>query len=202
VDLEAIVEGLRQWPPALVYLVLFLTAFVEYVVPPVPGDTFVVGGAVLVSAFGWSFLPVLLVVTAGAAFGAWVDFRVGRWLQRSGRLDKLPQTAREGIDGVVAQMKKHGPMYLAINRFVPGLRAFFFVAAGLAGLTTGQVLLWSTVSALAWNAGLVGLGYALGKNLGTLEAVLRDYSVAMWILIGLVFSAFVWRIVAKRRKAK
>jgi membrane protein DedA with SNARE-associated domain len=199
-DLQAIVESLREWPPVLVYLILFLTAFIEYVVPPVPGDTFVVGGAVLVSAFGWGFLPVLLIVTAGAVFGAWLDFMLGRWLHRSERLEKLGPRGRAAVDGIVRQMKKHGPIYLAVNRFLPGIRAFFFVAAGLAGLRTSQVLLWSTVSALAWNAGLVGLGYALGSNLEMLETVLRDYSVAVWIVLGLVIVLTLWRVLRKPRE--
>jgi len=102
-NLQAIVESLREWPPVLVYLILFFTAFVEYVVPPAPGDTFVVGGAVLVSAFGWGFVPVLLVVTAGAVCGAWLDFVLGRWLHRSKRLEKLGPKARAAVDGIVRQ---------------------------------------------------------------------------------------------------
>ncbi len=168
-DLQSVLDTLREWPPFVVYLLLFAGAFLEYIVPPVPGDMFVMAGAVLVAAFGWHFLPVLAVVTLGAVLGAWLDFLLGKWLVRSGRLAKFGDRGQGAISGIVDQMRRRGPAYLAVNRFVPGLRAFFFVAAGIAGLTTGQVILWSTVSALAWNAMLVGIGYALGDNLEAIE---------------------------------
>jgi membrane protein DedA with SNARE-associated domain len=199
-DLEGVIQTLASWPPIVVYLMLFASALIEYLVPPLPGDTFVVAGAVLVSAFGWHFVPVLLVVTAGATFGAWLDFKIGQWLVRTHRLDRFGATGRDAIDGIVRQMQKHGPVYLAVNRFLPGIRAFFFVAAGIAGLRTGQVILWSTVSALAWNTGLVALGYALGKNLDTLSSVLTQYSVIVWSVMGVLMLVFVGRFFWKRKK--
>lgn len=199
-DLDGVIQTLASWPPIVVYLILFGSALIEYLVPPLPGDTFVVGGAVLVAAFGWHFVPVLLVVTAGATLGAWIDFKVGQWLVRTHRLDRFGERGKDAIDGIVRQMQKHGPIYLAVNRFLPGIRAFFFVAAGIAGLKTAQVLLWSTLSALAWNAGLVALGYALGKNLDTLSEVLTQYSIVVWSVMGALILFFVGRFFWKRKK--
>jgi membrane protein DedA with SNARE-associated domain len=201
-DLEAIIATLREWPPFIVYLLLFSGALIEYLLPPVPGDMFVVAGAVLVAAFGWHFLPVLAVVTAGAVLGAWLDFLIGKWLVRSGRVARLGERGQGAISRIVDQMKRHGPAYLAVNRFVPGLRAFFFVAAGIAGLTTGQVILWSTVSALAWNGLLVGVGYALGDNLDAVETFFTRYSIIAWSLIAAVTLFFTVRALIRRRKKR
>lgn len=201
-DLQSILDALREWHPVVVYLLLFAGALIEYVVPPVPGDMFVVAGAVLVAAFGWHFLPVLAVVTGGAIVGAWLDFLLGKWLVRSGRVDRLHARGKGAIDAIVRQMKRRGAAYLAINRFVPGLRAFFFVAAGIAGLTTRQVILWSTVSALAWNALLVGVGFALGDNLEAVETFFTRYSLIAWGLIIALVVFFLARFWWKKRRAK
>jgi membrane-associated protein len=200
-ELDAIIESLRSWPPLVVFLLLFVGALIEYLVPPLPGDTFVLAGAVLVAAFGWHFVPVLVVVTAGATSGAWLDFKIGQWLVRTHRLDRFGAAGQEAIEGIVRQMRRHGPVYLAVNRFLPGIRAFFFVAAGVAGVKTHQVLLWSTVSALAWNAGLVALGYALGKNLDALVDFLTQYTIVVWVLVLAVTGFFVGRLVLKRRRS-
>jgi len=201
VDLQSVLDTLREWPPVVVYLMLFAGAFLEYIVPPVPGDMFVIAGAVLVAAFGWHFLPVLAVVTFGAVLGAYLDFVFGKWLVRSGRLQKFGDRGQRAIGGIVTQMQRRGPAYLAINRFVPGLRAFFFVAAGIAGLTTGQVLLWSSVSALAWNALLVGVGYALGDNLEAVETFFTRYGLIAWGLIAAVVLFFVVRALVRKMRA-
>jgi len=181
---------------------LFAGAFLEYIFPPVPGDMFVIAGAVLVASFGWHFAPVLAVVTVGAVLGAYLDFLLGKWLVRSGRLAKFGPRPRAAIDGIVQQMRRRGPAYLAINRFVPGLRAFFFVAAGIAGLTTLDVVLWSGVSALAWNALLVAIGYALGDNLGAVETFFTQYSLIAWALIAAVAIGLFVRYLIRRRRAQ
>ncbi len=199
-DLQAIIDALREWPPIVVYLLLFAGALIEYLVPPVPGDMFVVAGAVLVAAFGWHFVPVLVVVTAGAVLGAWLDFLIGKWLVRSGRIARLGERGQGAVGKIVDQMKRHGPAYLAINRFVPALRAFFFVAAGIAGLTTRQVVFWSALSALAWNSLLVGVGYALGGNLDAVETFFTRYSLIAWAIIAAVILFFAIRALIRRHK--
>lgn len=201
-DLAEVIDTLRQWPAWVVYLMLFGGALIEYLVPPLPGDTFVVGGCVLVAAFGWHPVPVLLIVTAGAVLGAWIDYRVGLWLVRTNRLARFGPKGRAAIDGIVQRMRKHGPVYLAANRFVPALRAFFFVAAGIAGLRTGPVLWWSAVSALAWNILLVAIGYALGTNIEAIETLFTQYAIVAWSLIGAVVLFFVGRALVRRLRRR
>ncbi len=200
-DLTGLLETLRAWPPAWTYAALFAGALVEYVFPPLPGDTVVVAGAVVVGAFGWSLAPVFAVVTAGAVLGAALDFALGRWLLRTGRLGRLGPGKRRAIQGLVERFRRHGAAYLAVNRFLPGVRAFFFLAAGLAGLRWGPVLLWSTVSAVAWNAVLVGLGYGLGANLDALEGLLSTYQGLAWGLIAGVVLVLLVRLVRGRHRS-
>ncbi|PIE19897.1 MAG: hypothetical protein CSA66_01990 [Proteobacteria bacterium] len=193
-ELSEILDAVRAWPAWVTYAALFFGAFIEYVFPPFPGDTLVVAGAVLVTAFGWDLWPVLALVTAGAALGAMGDFWVGRWLQRTGRLERLRPRWRGAIAGVAAQFAKRGAWYLAINRFVPGVRAFFFVAAGIAGLRAGAVLLWATLSAVMWHAALLYLGFVLGDNLDGIEALLARYTAIVWVVIAVVIVVSIWRL--------
>ncbi|MCC6625694.1 MAG: VTT domain-containing protein [Deltaproteobacteria bacterium] len=201
-DLQSVIDQLRAWPPWIVYALLFAGAFIEYILPFLPGDMFVVAGAVLVAAFDWHPIPVLGIVTAGAILGAWVDFRIGLWLVRTNRLHRLGPGASAAVESIVARMHKHGPVYLAVNRFIPALRAFFFVAAGVARLRTGTVLLWSGVSALAWNILLVGVGYALGANIAAIESFFTQYAIIAWSLIGAVVLVLIVRWLVKRRRAR
>ncbi len=187
-------ESVREWPPAITYLTLFFGSLIEYIVPPVPGDTIVVAGAVLVGAFGWSVWPVFVVVTAGAVVGAIADFYIGKWLVNTGRVDRLGDSAQLAVRDLVSRFERHGAWYLAVNRFLPGIRAFFFVAAGLAGLKLRVVVFWSTISAMAWNALLVAAGMALGSNLEELELWLDRYQLVMWGMIVVVLAIVAYKV--------
>lgn len=197
--------GLEEWLLWLTthgYLlslsVLALSAALEYVFPPFPGDTVVLAGAVLATAGGWSLWPVLLACTAGSLLGAWLDFRIGVAAAKhrdAGRLGtRLSQSP--GLDRILAGYRRWGPAFLALNRFMPGIRALFFVAAGMARMPTRAVLTWAAASALAWNALLLALGAALGANLDRLEALARGYALALWLALGVagVVGVGVWLV--------
>ena len=92
-------------------------------------------------------------------------------------------------------------MYLAVNRFLPALRAFFFVGAGLSGMKMGAVLLYGGLSALVWNAILMGAGYAVGSNWDALSDLAERYWAATLILIGIVVIGIVARFIYDARRA-
>ena len=91
-------------------------------------------------------------------------------------------------------------MYLAVNRFLPALRAFFFVGAGLSRMSLGAVVLYGGISALVWNAILMGAGYAVGSNWDVLRDLAERYTVATLILIVIVVAGVVARFVYDSRR--
>ena len=194
--LEELLDWIRTLPPSAVYGLLFAGALVEYVVPPAPGDTVVVAGAALVVAFDWPVLPVFAVTLAGAVLGSALDLAVGRWLVHSGRLERLSPGRRQVVDRLIGVFERRGAVYLALNRFVPGIRALFFVAAGAAGVPWTHALFWSAVSAALWNACLIALGVLAGKNIELLEVwVGRGNAVLGVVLVGVLgwVGLTVWR---------
>jgi len=195
--------GLEEWLHwftthgyVLSLAVLSMSATIEYLFPPFPGDTVVLAGAVLATAGGWDLLPVLAACTGGSLLGAWVDFRVGLAAAKRRDAGKLGARLAESrrLDRILAGYRRWGPAFLALNRFMPGIRALFFVAAGLARMRTGPVLAWAAVSALAWNALLLALGAALGENLDRLEALAHSYALVLWVILGaaLLVASGVW----------
>lgn len=185
------------------WAVLGLSALVEYVFPPFPGDTITLFGAFLITAKGWSFVAVLVSVLIGSGAGAMLDFRFGVWLKKRelSKPSKRPE-ARAKINRLVARFERHGEAFIVLNRFLPGVRALFFVAAGMAGMRPARVLLWATVSALLWNLLLIALGTLVGANFEELKAFMSTYSHFVWaILVALVLAWLVkvlWRRLSGR----
>ena len=198
-ELREVIEQARVLAPWALYALLFFAAFIEYVIPPLPGDTTVVAGVTLASAWGWDPVPFVFIVSAGAAIGSSVAFGMGRWLSKRKALHRLGPRRRMVVDEIIGKMRRRGEVYLVINRFLPGVRAVFFIAAGVAGLRFRAVLFYATVSALVWNSLLVWLGYSLGQNVDTLEHVIRQYSVAIGLVVGFVLTFWLVRLVIKTR---
>lgn len=198
-DLTAAIEALRGLPPAAVMAVLFAGALLEYVVPPLPGDTVVVAGAALVTAFGWPLWPVYAASTAGSVVGSAVSWAAGAAFVRRGGLERLSPRGAAAVVSLTERFALHGPRYLVINRFTPGIRTFFFVAAGVAGLRLPAVLAWSALSAAAWNALLIGLGWWVGDNVALLEALLARYTIGVGIVVAVAMAVVGLRVWAEVR---
>jgi membrane-associated protein len=181
--------------------ILFLCAMIEYVLPPFPGDTVTLFGAFLAAREGWSVLLVFVAVTLGSVAGAALDWALGRRLGRApletltGRRRRL----RELAAPLVARFERRGAAYLALNRFLPGVRALLFVAAGMARLPAWKVLLWGGLSAAAWNALIIAAGFAVGTNWPRLLGWLRTYTTVAWIAVGTIVVALVARWLWRKR---
>jgi membrane protein DedA with SNARE-associated domain len=171
-------------------IVLFLSSLIEYVFPPFPGDVVTLFGTYLVIQGLWSFPFALFLATAGSLVGAAIDYGIGTWVGR--HLDRIPskKTAshwslltQEKYHLLLERFRKYGIAIIAINRFLPGIRAFFFVAAGAAAMPLWIVLVFAAISAILWNTLLLGTGLAVGANWPRLQQLFQSYSMAVWILL-------------------
>lgn len=195
--MERLLE-LYQQNPALALAIMGGAATIEYVFPPFPGDAVALVGAFLASAGGGGAIPILLVTLVGTAIGAMADFYIGRWVHEKEEQGKVSPRARKAIDGLVEKFQRHGEAYLVINRFLPGIRAFFFVAAGMAGMRPGRVLFFSLISGFLWNLLLVGVGLAAGRNLDRLKTIVSVYQnvivgLFVVVLVGYLLRRFLLR---------
>ncbi|MBT8493875.1 MAG: VTT domain-containing protein, partial [Deltaproteobacteria bacterium] len=110
------------------------------------------------------------------------------------------QGNRRTIDRLVARFERHGSAYLIINRFVPGIRALFFVAAGMAGMKPARVCIYSAISAALWHLGILAAGMALGANLETLRLWVGRYTLAFSVALAAVAAVLLVRWWLGRRR--
>jgi membrane protein DedA with SNARE-associated domain len=182
-------------------LVLFGASFIEYVFPPFPGDTIVLLGAWYAVQGTVSWPTALATVTAGAVAGAWVDWRVGRAIApvlESRVAQRRPLDAAR-LAQFEAAYRRWGGLLLVVNRFLPGIRAFLFVAAGAARIPLGRVLLLGAISAALWNAVLLALGGLLVRNLPQMTDLVSRYTFAAWVVIAAALAAILGRALGRRR---
>lgn len=176
--LEAFDTLVRQVGPWAV-LLFGVAALLEYVFPPFPGDTVTLLGGAYAARGEHPLWLVLLCLMAFSLGGMAATWWVGRVLGR--RLDDAREgplafgLSHEQLRRAQTLMRERGEWVLVLNRFMPSFRAVVFVAAGASGTPLSRVLGLGSLSALAWNALLLGVGATVGAHAGELEAWLSRY---------------------------
>lgn len=184
-------------------LVLGGASLIEYVFPPFPGDTITLFGAVLITAYGWSLLGVFGAVMAGSVAGSMLVYGLGLAIER--RRERHPERSgprKARIDTLIERFRRHGAVYLVLNRFLPGFRAVFFLAAGMARLRPLAVLAYGAASAALWNLAVIGLGSAVGASFESLQAGFEVYLGLVWVGLGTLALVTLLRHLWQRRRAR
>ncbi|MDQ2782703.1 MAG: VTT domain-containing protein, partial [Actinomycetota bacterium] len=105
---------------------------------------------------------------------------------RDGRFIK-----RKYFDQTHAFFEKHGNKALVIGRFVPVVRTFVTVVAGVGRMERRRFFVWSAVGAALWVAAVTLLGYFLGQAFPVLQDKL-DVAVLLVVAVSLVPVGFEW----------
>jgi membrane-associated protein len=184
-------------------VILFFATSVEYVFPPFPGDLLLVLAAWYASHGALSWPATFLWVTAGAMTGAWINYRIGAWLapRVSRRAEAGGHPFAEKLARFEVSYRRWGGWLLVFNRFLPGIRAFLFVAAGASGIPLRRVLLLGSISACVWNALMLAIGAFAVRNVDELVRLFMTYTRVAWAVLGAVALAVVARAIARRVRA-
>lgn len=201
--LEVFDSAIRQVGPAA-FFVLGLAALLEYLVPPFPGDSVMLLGGIYAVRGQQPYWLVFTAVMVGSVLGALANFSLGQWL--GARVERDP--ARQSVLGISmralhdaeARMRHYGDWLIAANRFIPGIRGLFFVAAGMAGMRRGRVMVLGAVSAAAHSALILFAGVALGGNAERIGAFIGGWQRAVGGLLAVAALAVLVRWLAARRK--
>lgn len=195
---ETFLNYLHSLPDALIYLLLGLSAYVENIFPPIPGDTITAFGAFLVGIGRLDFFGVYICTTLGSLLGFMTLFWLGLYLGRRFFVEKDYWFFKaKDIIKAEAWYRKHGYLLVAFNRFLPGIRSVISLAGGISRLKVMGVALLALLSCAVWNLIWILMGYMLGTNWEVFEAritaILTRYNIIVLVVFVLVIIFFVVR---------
>jgi len=169
-----------------------------------PGDSllFTIGLAIqshpLGINLGVNIVVASLALTVAAFLGNVVGYEIGRAVgtplySRGGRLFKP-----EHFDKAHAFFDKHGNKAIVLARFVPIVRTFITVVAGVTKMDRKRFFTYSFIGALLWATGVTLLGYYLGK----VDLVRNHIEVMLILIVALSLVPVVVEFLRHRRQAK
>ena len=192
--LEALIEHLSDADPVWAYAILALSAFLENVVPPIPGDTVVVFSAYLVGRGALALWPVFIATCAGGLIGFLTMYYVGYSRGRaffSGRGGRFFSADSLGV--AERWLARYGILLILGNRFLSGIRSVIALGAGLGGMPWGKVVACGLVSMVAWNGLLFYAGLLVGQNWEQVTGLLAQYNRILLGLLALLGAGLGWR---------
>ncbi len=197
--LESLIADLSGIDPIWAYCILLLSAFLENVVPPVPGDTVVVFSAYLVGRGTLGLWPVFLTTWIGGTAGFlamyYLGYSRGRtfFTSRGGRFFSL-----EGLAKTEYWLQRYGVILILGNRFLTGIRSVIAIGAGLGGMKWMTVAVCGAISMAVWNGLLLYAGLVVGQNWEQVTGLLKQYNRVLFGLLLLLAVVLLWRWWAKR----
>lgn len=182
---------------------LFMTIESSFI--PFPSEA-VVPPAAWKAAVSGDMNVVLVVVfaTLGALMGALINYYIAVWLGRpivygfaNSRVGHMCLIDEAKVQKAERYFDEHGAVSTFVGRLVPAVRQLISIPAGLARMSLGRFVLYTSLGAGVWNAILAALGYYMSTipGLQTEEAVMdkvKEYSSE----IGIVFIAVAVFVVA------
>ena len=203
--MDLFIEHVNGLPDYLIYFLLGVSAFLENLVPPMPGDMITAFGAFLVGTGRLGFSGVYIATTLGSLFGFmslfWIGERLGRrfFIVRDYRFFK-----GENIKKAEQWFKKYGYFIVTLNRFLPGIRSVISITSGISGLRTPLVALLALISCALWNLIWMALGYSLGNNWKMVESeislIFARYNLMIFIVLAILILLLLMRKIFGRRE--
>ena len=168
--------------------------------PFLPGDTLLFGLGLFIASEKVDLIPgntavellfALVALTAAGFLGNVSGYEIGRKVgpplyERDGRLLK-----RKHFDRTSDFFDRHGSKALVIGRFVPFVRTFITVVAGVTKMHRGKFFTWSLIGSLLWVLSITMLGYFLGSAFPALGENL-DKAIIAILAFSLIPVAYEW----------
>lgn len=166
-----------------------------------PGDSllFTAGFFAAQGWFGFSLLPLAVGCFIAAVSGDSVGYAFGNRVgPKIFRREESLLFSKQHVARAQEFYEKHGGKTIILARFVPVVRTFAPILAGVGSMPYRKFFIFNVVGGFIWAVGLTSLGYGLGNIPGMEHYV--EYVVLG--IVALSISPAIWHLVSARLKSR
>jgi membrane-associated protein len=172
-----------------------------------PGDTLLIICGLLsrhdVHGLGVSIWIAAPAIAVAAFLGGECGYYIGR--KTGPRIFERKETglfSREQVDRTNGFFEKYGLLAVILARFVPIVRTFAPVAAGVGRMGRRRYTLYNAFGAILWGFGITFLGFLLGGIPPVREFVVHYIDVILLAAVVLSLGPTLLHLLSNRRKAR
>ncbi|MCA9346971.1 VTT domain-containing protein [Candidatus Saccharibacteria bacterium] len=161
-----------------------------------PGDTLLFTAGLFAATGKLNIIALLITVILSAIIGDNVGYQIGK------KTGHLIFKKKEGIFFRAEYIEKaqkfyeaHGGKTIVLARFVPIVRTFAPVVAGVGNMKRERFFFYNIFGGIIWGAGITLLGYYLGTKIPNIEKLV----IPVFILANiLTWSPVAWHVLKDR----
>lgn len=172
----------------------------ESMILPVPSEAVMPFAGFLIADGTFSWLGVIVFSTVGSIIGSlisyWIGAAGGRPLVQ--RWGKYVLVTHHDLDMTDRFFQRYGGWAVFTSRFIPVVRHFISIPAGVAKMPMGKFLLATVVGATLWNTFLAWVGVKLGENWERIRQYSEKTDIVVLILLVGLLAAYIYRHVRRR----
>lgn len=204
-DPETIIAAAGPWALLVVCFIVFaetglLVGFL------LPGDTLLIISGLLTNTnniFGVNIWVVSLLIALAAFVGGEVGYFIGH---KGGpavfERKESGVFSVKNVERTNAFFERFGGLTIILARFVPIVRTFAPVAAGVGHMPWRRYTLYNFIGAMLWGFGLTMVGYLIGFIPWVADIVTEYIDIILLVAVGGTALVTLWHYLSERRKAK
>lgn len=204
-DPEVIIAAAGPWALLVVCFIVFaetglLVGFL------LPGDTLLVISGLLThtsDVFGMNIWVVSLLIGLAAFVGGEVGYLIGH---KGGpavfERKESGLFSRKNVERTNAFFERFGGLTVILARFVPIVRTFAPVAAGVGHMPWKKYSLYNLIGAILWGFGLTMLGYLIAFIPFVAHLVTEYIDIILLAAVGGTAIITLWHYFSERRKVR
>ena len=166
------------------YVGIFIIVFLESgIFFALPGDSLLFTAGLFASAFGMNIVFLVALIFVATFLGGLTGYEIGVYLTKLEQFKFLKKILKkEHIDKAHKFFERHGLFAIIFSRFVPIVRTFVPIVAGIARMHYLTFVKYSIISSFLWSFIVTLLGYFLCQAF----PVIKNYLSLITILVVLV----------------
>ncbi len=152
---------------------------------PIPDETLLVFAGFLISQGKLSPAPTFLAGFAGAVSGISLSYLLGRILGRTvvDRYGRYLHLTHERLSRIECWFERAGDWLLPLGYFIPGVRHFTALTAGIVRLPYPRFSLFAYTGAALWVAAFLTLGFFVGDHWRDAMSYIHRYT--WWFVVAI-----------------
>jgi membrane protein DedA with SNARE-associated domain len=187
-------EPLITWLLQYGYAGLFTLLMLGIAGLPIPDETLLVISGYLISAGrlhpAWTFLSGFAGASSGISLSYWLGRALGH--KAVGRYGKYIHLTPARVDAVQRWFGKIGNWLLSVGYFIPGVRHFTALVAGMSGISFRVFAPYAYSGAAIWVLSFLAVGYAVGENWRAALLLIHRYTWGVILLLMVTGGVFWW----------